>query len=111
MTGKEPWGDQGDWVKAVTCPQCKNPTVVYNGNYFCALEKCGWAMGDRYTKTTDEIMHAYLAQRVESADKDGNAEELALMRWHLKNVVDREKARARKASGAPRKIGGRDPGC
>jgi hypothetical protein len=37
------WADQGDWVKAVTCPRCRQESVVYNGNYFCGFASCGLA--------------------------------------------------------------------
>ena len=54
----------GDVVKGVGCPKCKNGFVLYNGNYFCS--DCNWAMPEKHSKADDEIIKTYLIQRRDS---------------------------------------------
>ena len=80
------WGDQGDWVKGVDCPRCKRPTVVYNGNYFCAMPKCGWVMSERRSVANDHIIRVYLSQRLTRAEEKGDARDAAAMRFYLNQL-------------------------
>lgn len=54
----------GDPVQRVCCPGCNGQqSVVYNGNYFCTDEDCGWVMGEDETPYDRYIVRQYLQQR------------------------------------------------
>jgi hypothetical protein len=80
------FSDQGDWVKAVTCPRCKQESVVYNGNYFCGFASCGWAMSERRSDSSDHIIRIYLSQRLTEAEEKGDTVDAAAMRFYLNQL-------------------------
>ena len=82
---RDDWRQNGDPVRGVKCPKCKQEGVVYNGNYWCS--ECPWIMGEAHSLKNDRIIVAYLRQKRDAP----NATEVERggMNFHLDAILDR----------------------
>ena len=76
----------GDLVKGQACPRCGEFTVVYNGNYWCDRDECGWIMQEGHT--VKRIVKAYLIQRFQEAEAKGDEDEMRRMEFYLLDYAD-----------------------
>lgn len=82
-------GHSGDLVRGVRCPRCAGHSVVYNGNYWCTADDCGWAMVETVSireRLEDHmpIIWAYLAQRL--ADPRAKLDERRRMIFYMAHL-------------------------
>lgn len=64
------WNGNAWVINGAKCPDCKQPSVVYNGNYYCDNPFCDWAMDQNDPENRPEADREIL--RLAGVDGWGN---------------------------------------